>query len=50
MTASDKLVIWLFQSHPDRLLQRLPDLPEDAGDDRFVALVVKALDVGAPAG
>ncbi len=41
MTASDKLFFWLFQSHPDRILQLQEDLPCDAGGYRFSAPVLK---------
>ena len=41
MPASDKLFYWLFQNHPDRILELLPDLPSDASGWRFSAPVVK---------
>ncbi|MEB3261570.1 MAG: hypothetical protein VKK94_01275 [Cyanobacteriota bacterium] len=36
----DKLVDWLFQNQPDRILPLLPDLPADAGGYRFTAPVL----------
>jgi predicted transposase YdaD len=41
MTASDKLFYWLFQNHPDRILELQRDLPAEAGGWRFSAPVVK---------
>ena len=41
MVASDKLLYWLFQNQPDRILPLLPDLPADAGGYRFSAPVLK---------
>jgi predicted transposase YdaD len=41
MSASDKLFYWLFQNHPDRILELQRDLPADACGWRFSAPVVK---------
>jgi predicted transposase YdaD len=41
MTASDKLFFWLFQNHPDRILDLQQDLPAEACGWRFSAPVVK---------
>jgi predicted transposase YdaD len=41
MTASDKLFYWLFQNHPDRILELQQDLPPKASGWRFSAPVVK---------
>ncbi len=41
MTASDKLFYWLFQNHPDRILELQQDLPPEANGWRFSAPVVK---------
>ena len=41
MTASDKLFYWLFQAHPDRILDLQQDLPPEASGWRFSAPVVK---------
>jgi predicted transposase/invertase (TIGR01784 family) len=41
MTASDKLFYWLFQNHPDRILELQRDLPPEASGWRFSAPVVK---------
>ena len=42
MTASDKLFYWLFQNHPDRILELQRDLPAAASGWRFTAPAVKA--------
>ncbi|MEB3155863.1 MAG: DUF2887 domain-containing protein [Cyanobacteriota bacterium] len=42
--ASDKPFYWLFQNHPDRILELQRDLPADAAGWRFSAPVVKALE------
>jgi predicted transposase YdaD len=42
MVASDKLFFWLFQAHPDRILELQRDLPAEARGWRFCAPVVKA--------
>jgi hypothetical protein len=39
MVASDKLFHWLFQTHPDRILELQPDLPAEASGWRFSAPV-----------
>ena len=44
MVASDKLFYWLFQNHPDRILELQRDLPAEAEGWRFSAPVVKALE------
>ena len=45
MTASDKLLHWLFQTQPNRILQLLPDLAATGtGGYRFLAPVFKALE------
>jgi predicted transposase YdaD len=41
MSASDKLFYWLFQQHPDRILELQKDLPPEACGWRFSAPVVK---------
>ena len=41
MTASDKLFYWVFQQHPDRILELLPDLAAGGGGYRFSAPVLK---------
>ena len=41
MSASDKLFYWLFQLHPDRILELQRDLPAEACGWRFSAPVVK---------
>ncbi len=41
MGASDKLFYWLFQNHPDRILELQQDLPPEANGWRFSAPVVK---------
>ncbi len=41
MSTSDKLFYWLFQNHPDRILELQRDLPADASGWRFSAPVVK---------
>jgi predicted transposase YdaD len=41
MSASDKLFYWLFQQHPDRILELQKDLPPEARGWRFSAPVVK---------
>ena len=41
MGASDKLFYWLFQNHPDRILEIQGDLPSDARGWRFSAPVIK---------
>ena len=41
MGASDKLFYWLFQNHPDRILELQRDLPAEACGWRFSAPVVK---------
>ena len=41
MSASDKLFFWLFQQHPDRILELQKDLPADSRGWRFSAPVVK---------
>ena len=41
MVFSDKLVHWLFQTHPDRILALQPDLPPEASGWRFSAPMVK---------
>jgi predicted transposase YdaD len=41
MVASDKLFYWLFQAHPDRILELQRDLPAEARGWRFCAPVVK---------
>ncbi|MEB3156794.1 MAG: DUF2887 domain-containing protein [Cyanobacteriota bacterium] len=44
MVASDKLFFWLFQTHPDRILELQRDLPAEAEGWRFFAPLVKALE------
>ena len=41
MGASDKLFYWLFQQHPDRILELLPELAAGGGGYRFSAPVLK---------
>jgi len=41
MAASDKLFYWVFQQHPDRILELLPDLAAGGGGYRFSAPVLK---------
>jgi len=41
MSASDKLFYWVFQQHPDRILELLPDLATAGGGYRFSAPVLK---------
>lgn len=41
MSFSDKLFYWLFQEHPDRILELQPDLPADGGSYRFSAPALK---------
>jgi len=41
MGASDKLFYWLFQQHPDRILELLPQLAAGGGGYRFSAPVLK---------
>lgn len=41
MGASDKLFYWLFQNHPDRILELQRDLPAEAHGWRFSAPVIK---------
>jgi hypothetical protein len=41
MVASDKLFYWLFQAHPDRILELQRDLPAESRGWRFCAPVVK---------
>ena len=41
MGASDKLFYWLFQQHPDRILEVLPELAGSGGGYRFSAPVLK---------
>jgi predicted transposase YdaD len=41
MVASDKLFYWLFQNHPDRILELQRDLPAAASGWHFSAPVVK---------
>ncbi|MEB3199475.1 MAG: DUF2887 domain-containing protein, partial [Synechococcaceae cyanobacterium] len=42
MSASiDKLFYWVFQQHPDRILELLPDLKVFGGGYRFCAPVLK---------
>jgi Protein of unknown function (DUF2887). len=40
MAASDKLFYWVFQQHPDRILELLPDLAAGGGGYRFSAPVL----------
>jgi predicted transposase YdaD len=39
--ASDKLFYWVFQQHPDRILELLPELAAGGGGTRFSAPVLK---------
>jgi len=41
MAASDKLFYWVFQQHPDRILELLPELAAGGGGYRFSAPVLK---------
>jgi len=41
MAASDKLFYWVFQQHPDRILELLPELATGCGGYRFSAPVLK---------
>ncbi|MFM7393413.1 MAG: DUF2887 domain-containing protein [Cyanobium sp.] len=41
MAASDKLFYWVFQQHPDRILELLPELAAGDGGYRFSAPVLK---------
>ncbi|MFM7548987.1 MAG: DUF2887 domain-containing protein [Cyanobacteriota bacterium] len=41
MAASGKLFFWVFQQHPDRILELLPDLAPGGGGYRFSAPVLK---------
>jgi len=41
MAASDKLFYWVFQQHPDRILELLPDPAAGGGGYRFSAPVLK---------
>ena len=40
MAASDKLFYWVFQQHPDRILELLLDLAAGGGGYRFSAPVL----------
>ena len=37
VTLSDKLFYWVFQNHPDRILELQPDLAQVPGGYRFSA-------------
>lgn len=37
VTLSDKLFYWVFQNHPDRILELQPDLAQAPGGYRFSA-------------
>ena len=41
MTLSDKLFYWVFQNHPDRILELQPDLAQAPGGYRFSAPALK---------
>jgi hypothetical protein len=42
MAASDKLFYWVFQQHPDRILELVPELGAGGGGYRFSAPVLIA--------
>ena len=41
LASSDKLFDWVFQRHPDRILELLPDLATGGGGYRFSAPLLK---------
>ena len=43
MTLSDKLFYWVFQNHPDRILELQPDLAQVPGGYRFSAPAQKSV-------